>query len=77
MRIYLNGESKDFPDSLTLAQLVDQLKLPARRIAVELNRNVVRRSEWETTTVSDSDRIEIVQFVGGGCGAIRLQAKDL
>ena len=66
MRVYLNGESKDFPDSLTLAQLVTELELPERRIAIELNRSVVRRRDWENTTLSDSDRIEIVHFVGGG-----------
>lgn len=66
MRLYLNGESKTIDDSLTLAELVSQLNLPAVRIAVELNRIVVRRSDWERTKLSEDDRIEIVHFVGGG-----------
>lgn len=66
MRVYLNGESKDVRESLTLADLVTELDLPAVRIAVELNRTVVRRSEWEKTTLSENDRIEVVHFVGGG-----------
>lgn len=43
-----------------------QLDLPAARIAVELNRAVVRRNDWGTTVLQDDDRIEIVHFVGGG-----------
>ena len=66
MRVYLNGESKSFDESLTLAELVSQLELPALRIAIELNRVVVRRSEWEKIRLSEDDRIEVVHFVGGG-----------
>lgn len=66
MRVYLNGESKELRESLTLADLVTELDLPAVRIAVELNRTVVRRSDWSQTTLSENDRIEVVHFVGGG-----------
>ena len=66
MRVYVNGESKDVRESLTLAELVTELDLPALRIAVELNRAVVRRRDWEGTKLSENDRIEIVHFVGGG-----------
>jgi sulfur carrier protein len=67
VRVYLNGESKDLSDAFTLADLVAELNLPAVRIAVELNRNVVRRRDWQQTVLSENDRIEIVHFVGGGC----------
>ena len=66
MRVYLNGESKDVRESLTLAELVTELDLPALRIAVELNRAVVRRRDWDGTKLSEGDRIEVVHFVGGG-----------
>ena len=66
MRVYINGESKEVQGTPTLAELVDQLDLPAARIAVELNREVVRRSDWGNTMVHEDDRIEIVHFVGGG-----------
>jgi thiamine biosynthesis protein ThiS len=66
LRVYLNGESKDVRESLTLADLVADLDLPAVRIAIELNRTVVRRSDWSQTTLSENDRIEVVHFVGGG-----------
>lgn len=66
MRVYINGESKEVQGNPSLADLVNQLELPAPRIAVELNREVVRRSAWSETMLHDDDRIEIVHFVGGG-----------
>jgi len=46
--------------------LITALDLPVARIAIELNREVVRRSDWGSTMLNDGDRIEIVHFVGGG-----------
>ena len=66
MRVYVNGEAREFSTPLSLADLVTQLDLPPERIAVELNRVVVRRKDWSTTELRDEDRIEIVHFVGGG-----------
>lgn len=66
VRVYVNGEPREFSAPLSLAELVTQLDLPAARIAVELNRTVVRRGDWSTTELRDEDRIEIVHFVGGG-----------
>ena len=66
MQVYVNGELKDLPGTSSLAELVTQFELPAARIAIELNREVVRRSEWGSTMLKDEDRIEIVHFVGGG-----------
>lgn len=66
MRVYLNGEAREFSSPVTLAQLITELDLPPARIAVELNREVVRRNDWDATELRDDDRIEIVHFVGGG-----------
>lgn len=66
MRVYVNGESRELSAPISLEELINQLDLPAARIAVELNRAVVRRGEWEATMLQDEDRIEIVHFVGGG-----------
>ena len=66
MRVFINGESKELSGTPSLAELITQLELPAARIAIELNRAVVRRSEWSGTILQDDDRIEIVHFVGGG-----------
>jgi len=66
MKVYVNGEVKELRSAPSLAELVTELELPAARIAVELNREVVRRSDWGSTILKDDDRIEIVHFVGGG-----------
>lgn len=66
MRVEINGESRDVPEILDLAGLLEHLALPNQRVAVELNREVVRRSDWSGRTVREGDKIEIVHFVGGG-----------
>jgi len=66
MRIFVNGESEELSGTPSLADLITQLELPAARIAVELNREVVRRNDWSGTMLNENDRIEIVHFVGGG-----------
>ena len=68
MKLAINGESREFPDGLTLAALVAQLGMKADRVAVELNLEIVPRDEWKATQLRDGDRLEIVHFVGGGSG---------
>ena len=53
-------------EGTTLATLIERLSLAPERVAVELNRDVVRRADWPATRLSDGDRVEIVHFVGGG-----------
>ena len=65
MNVFVNGELREVNAS-TLGELITGLDLPVARIAVELNREVVRRSDWDSTMLKDEDRIEIVHFVGGG-----------
>jgi thiamine biosynthesis protein ThiS len=66
MRIYVNGELRELSNTVSVAELITQLDLPAARIAIELNREVVRRNDWGGTMLKEGDRIEIVYFVGGG-----------
>jgi len=66
MTIYLNGELREVPENLTLAALLDWLKLPAERVAVERNRQIAARSTWAQTIIQPDDRLEVVHFVGGG-----------
>ena len=67
MKVFVNGETRDLSGALSLAELITQLDLPPARIAIELNREVVRRSDWDAALLREGDRIEIVHFVGGGC----------
>ena len=67
MQVQINGETRELTQAhLVLAELVRELSLTPQRIAVELNKQIVRRDEWEETPINDGDRIEIVHFVGGG-----------
>ena len=66
MRIVLNGDPFDLEASRTVAQLLVQLDVDARRVAVEHNLLVLKRSAFETTEIREGDQVEIVNFVGGG-----------
>jgi sulfur carrier protein len=66
MKVFINGETKEITGNLNLSELLEQFSLPSGRIAVELNREVVRKKDWETIEIKDADKIEIVHFVGGG-----------
>ncbi len=66
IKILLNGETREAPGGINLDHLLDLFSLPSQRIAIELNKNVIRRADWPQTVVGDGDRIEVVHFVGGG-----------
>ena len=66
MRLQINGDEKDFADGLSLADLIAQLDMKADRVAVELNREIVPRGQWDEALLRDGDQLEIVHFVGGG-----------
>lgn len=67
MTIIVNGQPVPLNAPATVAQVLEQLQLPHQRVAVEVNQTVIPRSQWTTQTVNDGDRLEVVQFVGGGC----------
>ncbi|GJL97612.1 MAG: thiamine biosynthesis protein ThiS [Hyphobacterium sp.] len=66
MRLIINGEAQIHQDDLTILGLVEALQLNPRKVAVERNLEVVPKSLHAETRLADGDRIEIVQFVGGG-----------
>ena len=66
MQIYINGESQIIDGIRTVAELVEKFALNIRKVAVEVNLAIVPRSLYAETLLSDGDRIEIVQFIGGG-----------
>jgi sulfur carrier protein len=66
VEVLVNGEPREVNPKTSLTELVSILNLPADRIAVELNRKVVRRVDWSHTWLNNGDRVEIVHFVGGG-----------
>lgn len=67
MRIILNGESRDLNETTkSIADLVGELGLEGSLIAIEKNRDIVRKDNYAATAIAADDEIEIVHFVGGG-----------
>lgn len=66
MQIQVNGEALEVKESATLADLTEQLQLTEKRIAIELNLEIIPRSEHAVTRLSSGDRVEIVHAIGGG-----------
>jgi thiamine biosynthesis protein ThiS len=64
--IQVNGEPREVPTGLNVAQLVAHLGLTANRLAVEQNLEILPHARWSTTPVSGGDQFEIVHLVGGG-----------
>ena len=66
MTIIVNGESRKVEDGATVLTLLKQLALDPARVAVELDRLIVRAPEWPEKRLHEGSKVEIVQFVGGG-----------
>jgi len=66
LKLTVNGEVRDFDLPLTVAGLVERLGLDMRKVAVELNREIVPRSTYTAVVLHDGDVLEIVHFIGGG-----------
>jgi sulfur carrier protein len=66
VEITVNGTARPLSEPLTLAQLLDQLGLTGKRLAVEVNRDIVPRGEHATHALRDGDRVEIIHAIGGG-----------
>lgn len=66
MNIIVNGESQSLESDASLGQLLAMLGLDGKRIAVEVNRDIVPRSDYDSFKLSDNDTIEIVNAIGGG-----------
>lgn len=66
MKIHLNGQAHEVDDAITISALLESLELYGRRIAVEVNQELVTRGEFSSYQLAEGDVIEIVQAIGGG-----------
>ena len=66
MKITLNGDPFELSAPLTVSELLSHLQIDPRRVAIEHNLVVIKRSTFDTTRVDEGDQVEIVNFVGGG-----------
>ncbi|MCA1624922.1 MAG: sulfur carrier protein ThiS [Acidobacteria bacterium] len=66
MKVVINDEITEIAGAINLQELLKSFALPSAKIAVELNKKVVRKKDWENVQIKDADKIEIIHFVGGG-----------
>jgi sulfur carrier protein len=66
IEIVVNGKPQRVPEGLNVTGLLRHLEIDPSRVAVELNRSIVRKPEWESSAVGDGAQVEVVWFVGGG-----------
>lgn len=66
MQITVNGETRTIAEQATIVDLLEDLGLPRTRVAVEVNKQLVRRADHPDTTLAEGDQVEVVTFVGGG-----------
>jgi thiamine biosynthesis protein ThiS len=66
IEIVVNGQTRTIPAGETILGLLGQLRLDPARVAVEIDRRIVKQAHWDTTALEAGSQLEIVQFVGGG-----------
>jgi sulfur carrier protein len=66
VKIILNGDSKELQGPATLQTILDELKIPAGRVACEVNLKIIRRAWYAQTILQEGDEVEIIQAIGGG-----------
>jgi thiamine biosynthesis protein ThiS len=66
IKIKVNGKIKTIIDKLTLHELINDLKIPIRKIAIEFNKEIVDKKKLKKIKLKNKDKIEIVHFIGGG-----------
>jgi len=66
VKVTVNGNDKTLAEPTTVGQLLEQLQVPAKQVAVEINLELVPRTQHATHPLCEGDRVEIVGFVGGG-----------
>lgn len=66
MKIIVNGETKEFQENISIAKLLSELSLEGKVMAAAVNMNIVKQDSWNEYILSDGDKLELLDFVGGG-----------
>jgi thiamine biosynthesis protein ThiS len=69
LTVIINGNQIVIPEGSGIGELIKSLDMNPERVAVEVNKRIIRRANWDSTTISEGDKVEIVHFVGGGEGS--------
>ena len=66
IKIFINGDLSKFPQETNIVSVLESLNISSKHIAIEINENLVFRSDWQETNLKDGDKVEIVKAIGGG-----------
>ena len=66
MKIVVNGEEREFNENITLQEVLKVLSLEGKVMAAAVNMNIVKQDTWENYNLQDGDKLELLDFVGGG-----------
>ena len=66
MQILVNGQEKNYPNHLTLNAVLEDLSLIGKVMAAAVNMNIIKQDEWDSYELHDGDKLELLDFVGGG-----------
>ncbi len=66
MKLVVNGKELEFKDTIKIEELLDNLKIKDKVMAVAVNMEIVKKDNWQEATLNDGDRVELLHFVGGG-----------
>ncbi|OHE55484.1 MAG: thiamine biosynthesis protein ThiS [Thermodesulfovibrio sp. RBG_19FT_COMBO_42_12] len=67
MRLTVNGETLETSNAATITELLNELRIEPRKVAVEVNLSIIKKVDYSTFRLNEGDKVEIVNFVGGGC----------
>lgn len=66
MKIFINGEEKKFQNPMTIEEILKDLKIKEMVMACAVNTEIVKKGDWKTFAPKDGDKVEFLEFVGGG-----------
>jgi sulfur carrier protein len=66
MKVIINGESKEFRENINLSQIIQELKIENKVMAAAVNMEIIKKENWINFTPKENDKLELLQFVGGG-----------
>ena len=66
MQVTINGEAKNINGELSIRDLLKELQVEEKIVALSVNANLVKRDTWDSTLIKENDKIELLQFMGGG-----------
>ena len=66
MKIIVNGQEREFKENITLQEVLNALSLEGKVMAAAVNMNIVKQAEWSEYIIHEGDKLELLDFVGGG-----------